>query len=87
MGKRKEWFTAKDYRKASADIMSLRPSKKLERMLEQAAQMEKVVAAVLGCDGVKRCIDKGCDTCRYNGTGCNSLSVVNAVKEFTNARA
>lgn len=41
-----------------------------------------LIKAVLECEGVKKCIEHGCDSCRYNDGGCNSKAVVEAVKAY-----
>lgn len=49
---------------------------------EDNSNMKKVVDALNNCDGVKRCIEKGCESCRHNGHDCNSHEVVKALLEY-----
>lgn len=49
---------------------------------EDNSKMKKVVDALNNCDGVKRCIEKGCESCRHNGHDCNSHEVIKAFHEY-----
>lgn len=53
-----------------------------DRIRASTEKMAVIVKAVLGCEGVKTCIERGCDSCRWNDGGCNSKAVVEAVKAY-----
>lgn len=59
-----------------------RIEKAYRREKEDNSKMKKVVDALNNCDGVKRCIEKGCESCRHNGHDCNSHDVVKALLEY-----
>ena len=56
--------------------------KQISEILHHAADIVKIANAVMDCEGVKNCLKNGCDSCRFNESGCNSRLVVNAVKEY-----
>lgn len=78
-----EWF---------AEVMRMKKSEIAEMFRESAIKnvrledennsLGKVVCAIRNCDGVRRCISNGCDTCIYKGKECNCIDVIKAVKEY-----